>query len=82
MGSGDEIDSGGTGGVLTMRMQVILDSSFRPPGFSPYMGAGRKGEFRTSGTGLLYILLSFHSVRALEIHDVARMYSVRTRDAQ
>ena len=34
----------------------------------------------------LYILLSFDSVRALEIHDVARatdvMYSVRTRDAQ
>ena len=34
--------------------------------------------------GQLYILLSFESVRALEIHDVARhvMYSVRTRDAQ
>ena len=32
----------------------------------------------------LFILLSFDSVRALEIHDVARhvMYSVRTRDAQ
>ena len=32
----------------------------------------------------LYILLSFDSVRALGIHDVARhvMYSVRTRDAQ
>ena len=26
------------GGALSMRMQVILDSSFRPPGFSPYMG--------------------------------------------
>ena len=25
-----------------MRMQVILDSSFRPPEFSPYMGAGRQ----------------------------------------
>ena len=25
-------------GVLSMRMQVILDSSFRPPWFSPYMG--------------------------------------------
>ena len=32
-------DSGGkNGGVTSMRMQVILDSSFRPPGFSPYMG--------------------------------------------
>ena len=40
-------DLGGkNGGVLSMRMQVILDSSFRPSGFSPYMGAGRKGEFR------------------------------------
>ena len=26
------------GGVLSMRMQVILDSSFARPGFSPYMG--------------------------------------------
>ena len=25
-------------GVPSMRMQVILDSSFRPSGFSPYMG--------------------------------------------
>ena len=32
-------DLGGkNGGVLSMRMQVILDSSFRTPGFSPYMG--------------------------------------------
>ena len=32
-------DLGGkNGGVPSMRMQVILDSSFRPPGFSPYMG--------------------------------------------
>ena len=29
---------GKNGGVPSMRMQVILDSSFRPPGFSPYMG--------------------------------------------
>ena len=27
-----------------MRMQVILDSSFRPPGFSSY--TGKKGKFR------------------------------------
>ena len=28
-----------------MRMQVILDSSFRPPGSAPIWG-GKKGEFR------------------------------------
>ena len=28
---------GKNGGIPSMRMQVILDSSFRPPGFSPYM---------------------------------------------
>ena len=27
--------------ILSMRKQVILDSPIRPPGFSPYMGAGR-----------------------------------------
>ena len=32
-------DLGGkNGGVLSMRMQVILDSSFRSPGFNPYIG--------------------------------------------
>ena len=32
-------DLGGkNGGVLSMRMQVILDSSFARPGFNPYMG--------------------------------------------
>ena len=29
-----------------MRMQVILDSSFRLPGLSPIWGRGDKGEFR------------------------------------
>ena len=37
---------GGTGGVLSMRMQVILDSSFRSPGFSLYMG---RAERRVQG---------------------------------
>ena len=42
-------DLGGkNGGVLSMRMQVILDSSFAPRGQSLY-GAGRK---ESSGTGL------------------------------
>ena len=34
----------------SMRMQVILDSSFRPPGLSPYMG---REEKESSGTGLV-----------------------------
>ena len=33
------------GGVLSMRMQVILDSSFACPGSAPIWG-GKKGEFR------------------------------------
>ena len=32
------------GGVLSMRMQVILDSSFARPGSAPIWG-GKKGEF-------------------------------------
>ena len=39
-------DLGGkNGGVLSMRMQVILDSSFARPGSAPMWG-GKKGEFR------------------------------------
>ena len=39
-------DLGGkNGGVLSMRMQVILDSSFARPGSTPIWG-GKKGEFR------------------------------------
>ena len=39
-------DLGGkNGGVLSMRMQVILDSSFARPGSTPMWG-GKKGEFR------------------------------------
>ena len=33
------------GGVLSMRMQVILDSLFARPGSAP-IGGGKKGEFR------------------------------------
>ena len=36
---------GKNGGVLGMRMQVILDSRFARPGVAP-MGGGKKGEFR------------------------------------
>ena len=39
-------DLGGkNGGVLSMRMQVILDSSLARPGSAPKWG-GKKGEFR------------------------------------
>ena len=39
-------DLGGkNGGVLSMRMQVILDSSFARPGSFP-IRRGKKGEFR------------------------------------
>ena len=39
-------DLGGeNGGVLSTRMQVILDSSFARPGSAPVRG-GKKGEFR------------------------------------
>ena len=36
---------GKNGAVLSMRMQVILDSSFARPGSFPIRG-GKKGEFR------------------------------------
>ena len=36
---------GKNGGVLSMRMQVILDSSFARPDSAPIRG-GKKGEFR------------------------------------
>ena len=36
---------GENGGVLSMRMQVILDSSFARPGSAPIWGE-KKGEFR------------------------------------
>ena len=35
--------------ILSMRMQVILDSPFARPGSAPMWGAGRK---ESSGTGL------------------------------
>ena len=39
-------DLGGkNGGVLSIRMQVILDSSFARPGSAPIWG-GKKGDFR------------------------------------
>ena len=44
-------DLGGkNGGVLSMRMQVILDSSFARPG-SAHIWGGKKGEFRITCMG-------------------------------
>ena len=42
---GFSLDLGQKDGVLSMRMQVILDSSFARPGSAPIRG-GKKGEFR------------------------------------
>ena len=52
-------DLGGkNGGVLSMRMQVILDSSFARPGSAPIWG-GKKGEFRdwTNFSGVQFAVL-------------------------
>ena len=46
---------GKNGGVLSMRMQVILDSSFARPGSAPIWG-GKKREFR-DWTKLVYICI-------------------------
>ena len=42
---------GNNGGVLSMRMHVILDSLFARPG-SAHIGGGKKGEFRDWTTQL------------------------------
>ena len=53
---------GENGGVLSMRMQVILDSSLARLGSAPIRG-GKKGEFRdwTSSTGTI----SLHEGKSL-----------------
>ena len=55
---------GKNGGVLSMRMQVILDSSFRPPGFSPYKGWVGK---ESSGTGLLATTHNFKVIPSAHV---------------
>ena len=60
-------DLGGkNGGVLSMRMQVILDSSFARPGSAPIWG-GKKGEFRdwTSHFRSLAVSLCFERTNLL-----------------
>ena len=52
-------DLGGKiGGVLSMRMQVILDSSFARPGSAPIWG-GKKGEFRDSTSCIVLCCVIF-----------------------
>ena len=46
--------------VLSMRMQVILDSSFARPGSAPIWG-GKKGEFRDWTMLDVYYALSINS---------------------
>ena len=54
-------DLGGkNGGVLSMRMQVILDSSFARPGLAPIWGR-KKGEFR-DWTSMITDRIALHSV--------------------
>ena len=65
-------DLGGkNGGVLSMRMQVILDSSFARPGSAPIWG-GKKGEFR-DWTNLVHAILNdgihFEFVRSYLAQD-------------
>ena len=55
------------GGVLSMRMQVILDSSFARPGSAPIRG-GKKGEFR-NWTTLLHVRVEVSRVDVVTLHD-------------
>ena len=57
---GFSLDLGGkNGGVLSMRMQVILDSLFARPGSAP-IGGGKKGGFRDWTKGMLERLAVHH----------------------
>ena len=72
-------DLGGKNGdVLSMRMQVILDSSFARPGSAPIWG-GMKGEFR-DWTKLEGNLLRCVRARAHFRANDAKI--LRSRDAQ
>ena len=56
-------DLGEKDGVLSMRMQVILDSSLARPGSAPIWG-GKKGKFRDWPSAVVvheYVPLNIHS---------------------
>ena len=61
------------GGVLTMRMQVILDSPFARPGSAP-IGDGKKGEFRdwTKENLTIFVCMTSHAVKK-------RLYSLAAK---
>ena len=62
-------DLGGkNGGVLSMRMQVILDSSFVRPGSAPIWG-GKRGEFRDWTSVTVSQILSNHSIVAVKMEE-------------
>ena len=68
-------DLGGkNGGVLSMRMQVILDSSFAHPGSAPIWG-GKKGEFRDWTINITTSKLT--SASGYSIHRLLKGCSVR-----
>ena len=56
------------GGVLSMRMQVILDSSFVRPGSAPTWG-GKRGEFRDWTSVTVSQILSNHSIVAVKMEE-------------
>ena len=60
--------------VLSMRMQVILDSSFARPGSAPIWG-GKKGEFRDWTMSHLKLL---NNIRLISEHFVISYNSNRT----
>ena len=53
------------GGVLSMRMQVILDSSFARPGSAPIWG-GKKVEFRDWTREINNLIFSWQDFRWLK----------------
>ena len=62
-------DLGGkNGGVLSMRMQVILDSSFARPGSAPIRG-GKKGEFGDwTNTKYIYTIIMSMTLKVTGNH--------------
>ena len=66
---------GKNGGVLSMRMQVILDSSFARPSSVPIWG-GKKGEFRdwTKGASIQSTARYHNTLRTQVVHCSCRVW--------
>ena len=70
-------DLGGkNGGVLSMRMQVILDSSFARSGSAPIWG-GKKEEFRDWTN---YCIANFCPAVGPSMHSARRAFSRTSRE--